>query len=129
MTWFDIIKYPQEPEGGVGGYMVKDEIWQEGKGEDMMTMADLEKNLGRTLVLDDFTNAPINWAQYSEKPAIKNRIGMRGIKHLMGQYMNKSGTTRDWEYGGPSKDNLRQAALSLGFMFGPKWNEGNVLQI
>lgn len=48
---------------GVTGeyYMVRDELWDEfGCGHGMLCIACLEQRMGRILIPQDFTNAPIN---------------------------------------------------------------------
>tara|TARA_R100001079_G_C4448974_1_gene152603 strand:- start:1100 stop:1681 length:582 start_codon:yes stop_codon:yes gene_type:complete len=53
----------------VNHYMVNDDVWNQAglAFEDNPTLDELEALLGRTLTVEDFTNAPLNWAQRSNE--------------------------------------------------------------
>jgi len=98
MTWFNIIKVMNHAQ-----YMVKDEVWlAAGFGKsNLKSVTELEKALGRELIVDDFTDAPLNWnwddnwswANHPEEAQIlKNRIG-EGRKKLAQDYLDIF-----WEY-------------------------------
>ena len=53
----------------VNHYMVNNDVWNEAElaYTDNPTLDELEAFLGRTLTVEDFTNAPINWGQQSNE--------------------------------------------------------------
>ena len=55
----------------VNHYMVHDDVWRDAglSYTDNVTIDKLEALLGRTLTVDDFTNAPINWSQRMHEEA------------------------------------------------------------
>ena len=83
MTAFDrawaVVKMPPNLAGetlagenhphGINHYMVHDDVWRDAglRYTDNVTLDELEALLGRTLTVDDFTDAPINWSQGSHE--------------------------------------------------------------
>jgi len=65
----ETLHYGHDHPLSVNHYMVNDDVWNEAKlaYTDNPTLDELEALLGRTLTVEDFTNAPLNWGQRSNE--------------------------------------------------------------
>lgn len=65
----ETLHYGHDHPLSVNHYMVNDDVWNQAElaFEDNPTLDELEALLGRTLTVEDFTNAPLNWAQRSNE--------------------------------------------------------------
>jgi hypothetical protein len=75
-------------------YMVKDNVWDDAKGEGLDSIQELERKLGRKLVFEDFTYYPVNWAD-DKKVDVYERIGQEGRKELARRWVKKVGSNDD----------------------------------
>jgi len=108
-------------------YVVKDNVWNQAKGEGMDSIEGLERKLDRKLTFDDFTDDPANWSSieldnyktnYPEHyQLLMDRIGGEsGIKRKAEEYL----TREVWTEGsrkGKTPDNIEEAKKITGQNF------------
>lgn len=94
-NWWLLLKTIEETT-----YVVKDNVWNQAQGEGMASIQDLERNLGRELTFEDFTDDPANWSSieldnyktnYPEHyQLLMDRIGGEsGIKRKAEEYLTR----------------------------------------
>ena len=102
MGWMSILKVKTT------SFMVKDEVWNKAGGEDMDSILDLERKLGRVLTLSDFNDDPANWSEYAlgvsksrhpeDYEALMGRIGGdNGRKELAKEYLKRENWSENRE--------------------------------
>tara|TARA_R110002020_G_C15782230_1_gene729319 strand:+ start:27 stop:401 length:375 start_codon:yes stop_codon:yes gene_type:complete len=107
-------------------YVVKDNVWNQAKGEGMDSIEDLERKLDRELTFDDFTDDPANWnpivldnykTKYPEHyQLLMDRIGGEsGIKRKAEEYLTREDYQgRKEKEEGKTPDNIEEAKKITG---------------
>lgn len=125
----ETIHYGREHPLSANHYMATDDVWNEAKlgYDENPTLDELEALLGRTLTVEDFSNAPLNWAQRSNEEAWWahqypheyqtkiNRIGDEGRNKLRENWIREEIERQ--------KDHIGSALYSLHGMGGVNLDE------
>lgn len=107
----------------VNHYMVNDDVWNQAElaYEDNPTLDELEALLGRTLTVEDFSNAPLNWAQRSNEEA----WWAHNYPH---EYQTKINRIGD-EGRGKLRDGWIRDEIERNYALGPKGNSGSLFYL